>query len=53
MSVKSEEEMNEMAIIKTHKDLFCRRCEVYDCGIHGILDVIFIAKRIILRLINA
>jgi len=38
-SVKVDEELNEITITKTHKELFCRRCEVYDCAIHGILDV--------------
>jgi len=38
-SAKVEEGLNEFSIIKTHKELFCRRCEVYDCGVHGILGI--------------
>lgn len=50
-SVNNHEEMNEHTIIKTHKELFCRRCEVYDCGVHGILDVSFLKVAKYLRML--
>ena len=38
-SVRIEEPMDHHSIIKTHKELFCRRCEIYDCQTHGIMEV--------------
>lgn len=38
-SAKEEEGVSEHTIIKTAKELYCRRCEIYDCGVHGILGV--------------
>ena len=34
-----DEPVNQYMAVNTHKELYCRRCGIYDCQIHGILSV--------------